>query len=61
MVAQLDTAFVPAVVDAQGRFRIEGVPEGTYSFTVYHPDLPPAKREVRVNAGSTARLDVELR
>lgn len=50
-----------AVVDAQGRFRIEGVPEGTYSFTIYHPDLPPARREVRVTAGGVARLDVELR
>lgn len=50
-----------AVVDAQGRFRITGIPEGTHTFQVYHPDLPPVRREVRVTAGSTARLDVELR
>lgn len=50
-----------AVVDPQGRFRIEGIPEGTYSFAIYHPDLPPVKREVRVPAGGMARLDVELR
>lgn len=50
-----------AVVGEDGRFRIEGVPEGTHTFTVYHPDVPPVRREVRVAAGAVARLDVELR
>lgn len=50
-----------AVADAQGRFRIQAIPEGTYTFVVYHPDLEPVRRQVRVTAGATARLDVELR
>lgn len=49
------------VADAQGHFRIEGIPEGTYTVTVYHPDLTPVKRQIRVMAGGTSRLDVELR
>jgi hypothetical protein len=50
-----------AVVDAQGRFRIPDLPEGTYTFVVWHPELDPLEREVRVNAGMTIRLDAELR
>ena len=50
-----------AVVDAQGRFRIPEIPEGTYTFVVWHPDLDAVERSVRVLAGGTVRLDVELR
>lgn len=50
-----------AVADAQGRFRISDVPEGAYTFVVWHPDLDPLERQVRVVAGGTARLDAELR
>lgn len=50
-----------AVADAGGRFRIQGIPEGTYTFVVWHPDLDPVERQVRVTAGGTTRLDAELR
>lgn len=50
-----------AVVDAEGRFRIAGIPPGSYTFVVWHPDLDPVEREVRVVAGQTTRLDAELR
>lgn len=50
-----------AVVDARGRFRIPSIPEGTYTFVVWHPDLEAVERSVRVTAGATTRLDVELR
>lgn len=50
-----------AVVDGDGRFRIDGIPEGTWTFTVWHPDLDPVERPVRIAAGGTARLDAELR
>lgn len=50
-----------AVVDAQGRFRIPSIPEGTYTFVVWHPDVTAIERQVRVRAGETTRLDVELR
>jgi len=50
-----------AVADAQGRFHIEGIPEGTYTFVAWHPDLDPVERQVRVTAGGTARFDAELR
>ena len=49
------------VVDAQGRFRIPGIPEGTYTMVIWHPDLDPLERQIRVVAGETVRLDVELR
>lgn len=50
-----------AVADPRGRFRIPDIPEGTYTFVVWHPDLDPLERQVRVVAGATARLDAELR
>ena len=50
-----------AVVDARGRFRIPEIPEGTYTVVIWHPDLDSVERQVRVVAGGTVRLDVELR
>lgn len=50
-----------AVVDERGHFRLEGIPAGTYTVVAWHPDMEPVEREVRVTAGGTARLDVELR
>jgi plastocyanin len=50
-----------AVAGGDGRFRIDGIPEGTYTFVVWHPDLEPVEQRVQVVAGRTARLDAELR
>ena len=50
-----------AAVVENGRFRLEGVPTGTYTLVVWHPDLGSVEREVPVPAGGTARVHVDLR
>lgn len=50
-----------AVVGADGAFRIEGIPVGEHTFVVWHPDLEPVERRVRVLPGGSVRLDVQLR
>lgn len=50
-----------AVAEGEGRFRIAGIPPGTYTFVVWHPDLDPVERRLRVTAGQVTRLDAELR
>lgn len=43
-----------AVTDAQGRFRIEGIPSGTYEVVAHHPTLRKKKAKGLVfNAGKT--------
>ncbi len=44
-----------------GRYRLEGLPPGTYSLRVSAPDLAEGRYEgLDVRAGSTATLDVQL-
>ena len=50
-----------AVVGGDGRYRIDAVPAGTYTLVFWHPDVEPVQRQVIVAAGTTARVDVELR
>jgi len=50
-----------AVVDEDGLFRLEGVPVGTYTLVVWHPDLDEVEETVIVSEGGTAVVDVELR
>jgi hypothetical protein len=52
-----------ATTDEEGRFRLEGIPEGAYSVGFLHPELEalgylPALREVEIQPGQTA--DIEL-
>jgi Carboxypeptidase regulatory-like domain/Peptidase family M1 domain len=50
-----------AVTDAQGRFKIEGVPAGTYSLTVSAEGFSEAQRaDVKVEEGAIATVDVAL-
>lgn len=50
-----------AVVDEDGRFRLEGVPAGTYTLVVWHPDVDEVEQSVVVTDGGTVQVNVELR
>lgn len=50
-----------AVTDAQGRFKIEGVPAGTYSLTVAAEGFSEARRaDFKVEEGTVATVDLAL-
>ncbi len=44
-----------------GRFRLEGVPAGTYTLVVWHPDVDEVEETVVVSEGGTSVVKVELR
>jgi len=50
-----------AVVGDDGRFRLEGVPAGTHTLVVWHPDLDEVEQTVVVPDGGNVLLSVELR
>jgi len=50
-----------AVVASDGTFRIEGIPPGEHTLTIWHPDHRPLEQRVVVTSGGTARVEVELR
>jgi plastocyanin len=49
-----------AVTDQEGRFRIDGVPPGTYTVTMWHELVGSQDHQVTVTAGQTTVLDGEL-
>ena len=49
-----------AVVDAEGRFRLEGVPAGRYQLWVWCEKLPPTSRALTVVAGTSQLLTLPL-
>jgi plastocyanin len=62
MVAKIvvvDTAFF-AVTGADGRFRLDGVPAGTYPVVAWQARGAPYRGEVTVTAGGSAALDIKL-
>ena len=49
-----------AVTDAQGRFKIEGVPPGTYTLEVWHERSGSKKQEIAVKGEQTTRVELTL-
>jgi plastocyanin len=50
-----------AVTDADGRFRLDGVPPGVWSLHVWHELLGSAERQVRLKAGEVQEVQFNLR
>jgi plastocyanin len=50
-----------AVTDAQGRYRIDNVPAGSYQATAWHEGTASARRPVEVPAGGAGELDFSFR
>ncbi len=49
-----------AVVDEMGRFRIEGIPPGTYTLHAWHPRAVAYEQLIRVSAEKTLHLEIQL-
>jgi hypothetical protein len=49
-----------AVVGEDGRFRIDGVPAGTYTLVAWHVDRGETRQQVTVPEGGTARVTLRL-
>ena len=62
MVAKIvvvDTPFY-AITNADGRFRLDGVPAGVYPVVAWQARSPPFRGEVTVTSGGSAVLEVKL-
>ena len=49
-----------ATTDASGKFRITGVPAGTYPVVVWHPNGTEVRTSVTIAAGKTATLSSQV-
>lgn len=49
-----------ALVAADGRFELTGVPEGTYTLVAWHERFKPQRRPVSMRRGATVVVDVSL-
>jgi len=47
------------VTDADGAFRIEGIPAGTYTLEAWHERFGEQKHGVSVRGGETTRVEME--
>jgi plastocyanin len=50
-----------APVDRSGRYRLEGVPPGTYQLAVWNPHVAPVERTITVAEGGTVEESFALR
>jgi len=58
-IVVLDTKFF-AVSDKAGKFKIKGLPPGTYTLGVWHEKLGAPDLTVEVKAGAPAKVDITL-
>jgi hypothetical protein len=49
-----------AVVSAEGRFELRGLPPGSHLLRAWHPRFPPAQVPLEIAAGGVVQLDVEM-
>lgn len=49
-----------ALADADGSFRIEEVPSGSYTLKVWHPRSAPYEVAAEIRAGTTLHLEIQL-
>ena len=53
-------ALLYAVTDTRGRFRIRGIPAGTYRLRIWHEVLGERVQEVTVSRGDRTRVEIPL-
>lgn len=49
-----------AVTDTDGRFRIEGLPAGSYTLELWHERLGPLEREVELTVSAPSSIEIEF-
>lgn len=49
-----------SAADPEAGYAIEDIPPGTYELTAWHPVLGEVSKEISVEAGKTAELDIEF-
>ena len=59
VILSLDTPYFTRA-KADGSYRLEGLPPGTYELRVYHPDVQPALVEIELQSGQEQVLDFTL-
>lgn len=49
-----------AATDASGKFRIDGVPAGTYPIVAWHPNGAPVRGQVKIERGKAASVTFDV-